>query len=520
MWRLYYSLDFEFPYRDTDTTKCAIILWLSSSRQLLIDPLQLHKTIIAKPDFGEILITDKINDSYTIRVTHDAINIYWTVVTTAFKKPRVFYCSRREYLKQCIRMMSSLCEYIKRGKETEYTRQQLLEFKRKLWNRKFVVYGLGLNDTDTDDIQLLSKSKADFAYGIFDFKLKTDYEYDSDIHYSISIGPLNYRCGIADYSTFPPLRNQLEQVVYCRGEECHLRFIYEYCGESTYLDYKDGMLYITHCENFRCNDIVAYIGSCYDIIRIVYYHLLSYAVYRWQKYTSPNDRPNGEALYNQMKSVVIERYLQGIHLSDDDTSTEHAYKINHVLTMKAGNNGLTDEFGNCYVIENDTICLDRLVRRPLTIKVSDLSLWLTRYDPQNLKLLRGWWFSKGEKIMKKIKAQLPSDIDLWLAPAEGSEWPFLDFPKLYMTQHKPCYMDLKQRIMFELEGFNLLNKKEQESVQRFIGRHFHSCTKAYNDYPSFDIQRDTSTDITKITIHCKNCDSREDITDYSSWQLE
>ncbi|MCQ2226975.1 MAG: hypothetical protein MJZ01_03570 [Bacteroidales bacterium] len=457
------------------------------------------------------MITDKINDSYTIHVTHDAINIYWTVVTTAFKMPRVFYCSRREYLKQCVKMMSLLCDNIKKGKETDYTRQQLSEFKRKLWNRKFVVYGLSHNDPE---------SMADMAYGVFDLKIKTEYDHDSDVCYNISVGPLNYCSAIIDYSTFPPLRNQLENAVYCYGEECRLRFIYEYFGESTYLDFKEGMLYITHPEGFRLNDLVAYIGSCYGIIRNVYCHLLSYAVYRWRKYTSLNDRPNGEALYNQMKSVVIERYLQGIRLSDDDTSTEHAYKINHVLTMKAGNNGLTDEFGNCYVIENDTICLDRLVRRPLTIKVSDLSLWLTRYDPQNLKLLRGWWFSKGEKIMKKIKAQLPSDIDLWLAPAEGSEWPFLDFPKLYMTQHKPCYMDLKQKIMFELEGFNLLNKKEQESVQRFIGRHFHSCTKAYNDYPSFDIQRDRSTDITKITIHCKNCDSREDITDYSSWQLE
>lgn len=281
-------------------------------------------------------------------------------------------------------------------------------------------------------------------------KEKDGKPWSSDLPYTIGIGKRMHGSWISDWTNdLDKIRHNLESYVF--NEKCRLVFDYdteetvieltrlttlestEEAGSGTVYHYKDFMK-VKISPGGESDATFPVVGICdqRQVIRQLYEGLLNAARsgFRFNRYRDDNDwYCSPMTFYNRIKSPIVEDYLNERTYPDDELRI-HQRIIRHILTI-------CPDYGGVLFEDEDRVCYGcvSLCDEPdLNIRisaglVSRFFQWQKTFESRSDgingtmgTLDSGEWNRQGMELARRLRQNLPDDIDLWYGyPYEDEE---------------------------------------------------------------------------------------------------
>lgn len=275
----------------------------------------------------------------------------------------------------------------------------------------------------------------------FSFKANTSiliYDSEYEIPIDISIGNRTYKASYNGNDDLDMIRHQLEVMSY--EFELGFRLEWDYGADGVDIRLKkfqagyatrnaDGSfsaVYLCKVALFSCDDRPAIIGICdpRQVIKEIYEAMLNMG-----RNNKNGWYCNHMALYNKMKSKIIENYINKVKVPYKEVAMRQQV-VKHVFTICPDYGGVLfdDEEKNCYGCESleDDEELNLHIDKSL---VSELRKWQSEFESKTdgVNSTMGTldskeWNRRGMELAQRLRQQLPDNYDLWYAyPFEDEE---------------------------------------------------------------------------------------------------
>ncbi|MEI6754513.1 MAG: hypothetical protein WCK78_15275 [Paludibacter sp.] len=424
------KFDLEFKLNANEKT---LAIWFRlGDKDVLVNPYGLFKSLISSEnitilvqDATKILVGDL---SFQVDVSEQTHSFTWTISSYLNDMVLELVFERKEYRQKVIETLKELFEALQLDIATAYKNYiELAELEKLIEQIPLLNLFESLYKITTKDI----------VEETFHFECII-VEECSDMNFIIGFGNKKYETLITEWSTnMEHVRHTIESLVYYAKNEQIVKLYYEdspttitispksilestvSMGSGTAFKYKDFFLVNISPNDFsKGADLIAFCNPK-QFVKELYEGLLIPAIGRFVK----DDEFDWKYLYNQIKSPVIEEYINGKENLISGVKKRQTI-ISHIITIKPDYDVLyEDETGVCYRHFGDMIDLyddDNLV---CSINIPGVDEWYKKYiDSTNWGTLTidinfdlDSWNTQGLEIAKAIRNQLPDNFDLWYA---------------------------------------------------------------------------------------------------------